>query len=65
MNTTPAPRTATTASSGGDTPHRTPPRLLGSVVVFIAMVVAVVGSLGAPLITAVAEHYRVSLAAAQ
>jgi predicted MFS family arabinose efflux permease len=35
------------------------------VIVFIGLVVAVGGSLGAPLITAVAEHYRVSLAAAQ
>lgn len=42
-----------------------PPRFLVAVVVFIGLVVAVVGSLGAPLITAVAEHYRVSLAAAQ
>ncbi len=41
------------------------PRVLAAVVVFVALLVAVVGSLGAPLITAVAEHYRVSLAAAQ
>ncbi len=41
------------------------PRFLVAVVVFLGLVVAVVGSLGAPLITAVAEHYRVSLAAAQ
>ncbi len=41
------------------------PRFLVAVVVFVGLVVAVVGSLGAPLITAVAEHYRVSLAAAQ
>ncbi|MGW5362960.1 MFS transporter [Actinopolymorpha pittospori] len=56
-------------------PHRTPterasgtgsaPRVLAGVVVFVGLVVAVVGSLGAPLITVVAEHYRVSLAAAQ
>lgn len=41
------------------------PRFLVAVVVFVALVVAVVGSLGAPLITTVAEHYNVSLAAAQ
>lgn len=41
------------------------PRFLAATSVFVALVVAVVGSLGAPLITAVAEHYRVSLAAAQ
>lgn len=40
-------------------------RLLTAVLVFVALVVAVVGSLGAPLITAVAQHYRVSLAASQ
>jgi MFS family permease len=34
-------------------------------IVFIGLVVAVGGSVGAPLITAVAEHYGVSLAAAQ
>lgn len=43
----------------------TPPRFLVLVVVFVGLVVAVGGSLGAPLITAVAEHYHVSLAAAQ
>jgi hypothetical protein len=32
---------------------------------FIALVVAAIGSLGAPLITAVAQDYRVSLTAAQ
>jgi predicted MFS family arabinose efflux permease len=41
------------------------PRLLGFVAVFVGLVVAVIGSLGAPLITAVAGHYHVSLAAAQ
>jgi len=41
------------------------PRFLVATAVFVALVVAVVGSLGAPLITAVAEHYRVSFAAAQ
>ncbi len=40
-------------------------RVLVGTVVFVALVVAVIGSLGAPLITAVAEQYRVSLAAAQ
>ncbi|TDD17881.1 MFS transporter [Kribbella turkmenica] len=40
-------------------------RFLSAGVVFVALVVAVVGSLGAPLITAVAEQYDVSLAAAQ
>lgn len=40
-------------------------RLLAAVVVFVSLVVAVIGSLGAPLITAVAEHYDVSLAASQ
>jgi predicted MFS family arabinose efflux permease len=39
--------------------------LLAPAVVFVSLVVAVIGSLGAPLITAVAEQYRVSLAAAQ
>jgi predicted MFS family arabinose efflux permease len=46
-------------------PRSTSPRLLAVVVVFVGLVVAVVGSLGAPLITAVAEQYHVSLAAAQ
>jgi predicted MFS family arabinose efflux permease len=41
------------------------PRFLAATAVFIGLGGAVVGSLGAPLITAVAEHYRVSLAAAQ
>ena len=40
-------------------------RVLVWVIVSVGLVVAVVGSLGAPLITAVADHYRVSLAAAQ
>src|SRR5262245_43979530 len=40
-------------------------RQLAGVLIFVGLVVAVVGSLGAPLITAVAEHYGVSLAAAQ
>lgn len=41
------------------------PRFLVPAVVFVALVVAVVGSLGAPLITAVADQYDVSLAASQ
>ncbi len=45
--------------------NRGGPRGLVGTVVFIALVVAVIGSLGAPLITAVAVHYQVSLAAAQ
>jgi MFS family permease len=63
MSTTRPPKAAPTTS-----PHTDPssaPRLLVAVVVFVGLVVAVVGSLGAPLITAVAEQYRVSLAAAQ
>ncbi len=40
-------------------------RTLVLALTFIALVVAVVGSLGAPLITAVAGHFRVSLASAQ
>jgi predicted MFS family arabinose efflux permease len=41
------------------------PAVLVATLVFIALVVAAIGSLGAPLITSVAETYRVSLAAAQ
>ena len=44
---------------------RDEPRFLVATVVFVSLVVAVVGSLGAPLITAVADRYDVSLAAAQ
>jgi predicted MFS family arabinose efflux permease len=40
-------------------------RWLGSVIVSVGLLAAVVGSLGAPLITAVATEYGVSLAAAQ
>lgn len=40
-------------------------RLLVATLVFVALVVAVVGSLGAPLITSVADEFDVSLAAAQ
>lgn len=44
---------------------RPEPRLLVPSLVFIALVVAAVGSLGAPLITSVATTFNVSLAAAQ
>jgi len=44
---------------------RTEPRLLVPALMFIALVVAAVGSLGAPLITSVAGTFHVSLAAAQ
>jgi predicted MFS family arabinose efflux permease len=57
------PRNVTPASIRGIA--TTTPRSLVPVLVFLGLVVAVVGSLGAPLITAVAAHYRVSLAAAQ
>ena len=40
-------------------------RVLVWVIVSVGLVLAVVGSLGAPLITAVAVHYNVSLAASQ
>ena len=63
MSTSRPPRTARSASPSTDAYGM--PRVLAAVVVFVSLVVAVVGSLGAPLITAVAEHYRVSLAAAQ
>ena len=41
------------------------PRRLVPVLLFVALVLAVVGSLGAPLITSVAQTYDVSLTAAQ
>jgi predicted MFS family arabinose efflux permease len=44
---------------------RTSPRALVGLLVFVGLIVAVIGSLGAPLITAVAEQYDVSLAASQ
>ena len=48
------------------TPQTPPePRLLLPALLFIALVVAAVGSLGAPLITSVATTFGVSLAAAQ
>lgn len=40
-------------------------RRLVAFLVFVGLIVAVIGSLGAPLITAVAEEYDVSLAASQ
>ncbi len=41
------------------------PRVLVGFLIFVGLIVAVIGSLGAPLITAVAEAYDVSLAASQ
>jgi len=46
-------------------PTRSEPRLLVPSLLFIALVVAAVGSLGAPLITSVATTFQVSLASAQ
>jgi predicted MFS family arabinose efflux permease len=43
----------------------TPSRSIAPTLVFVALVVAAIGSLGAPLITSVATTYDVSLAAAQ
>src|SRR5437899_2606708 len=45
--------------------RRPEPRVLVPSLVFIALVVAAVGSLGAPLITSVATTFDVSLASAQ
>ena len=45
--------------------HEAPPKLLVPSLVFIALVVAAVGSLGAPLITSVATSLHVSLGSAQ
>lgn len=45
--------------------RRSEPRLLVPALLFIALVVAAVGSLGAPLITSVATTFHVSLASAQ
>ncbi|WP_328393753.1 MFS transporter [Nocardia sp. NBC_00416] len=50
--------TSVGARSAGNTP-------LVATLLFIALVVAAIGSLGAPLITAVAQDYQVSLGAAQ
>ncbi|TDC90075.1 MFS transporter [Nonomuraea deserti] len=52
-------------SSANESPPGVEGRLLVPALMFIALVVAVVGSLGAPLITAVAGEFGVSLAAAQ
>ncbi len=60
-----ASRSNAACPAATDTAARAAPRFLVAVIVFIGLVVAVGGSLGAPLITAVAEHYDVSLAAAQ
>jgi predicted MFS family arabinose efflux permease len=46
-------------------PTRSEPRSLAPSLLFIALVAAAVGSLGAPLITSVATTFKVSLAAAQ
>ena len=46
-------------------PVRPESRMLVPSLLFIALVVAAVGSLGAPLITSVATTFRVSLASAQ
>lgn len=54
---------ATTTSHAGRTGG--PGTALVAALLFVALVVAAVGSLGAPLITAVALDYRVSLTAAQ
>lgn len=61
--TTARPHGSATSASPGPAPIE--PRFLVATVVFVGLVVAVVGSLGAPLITAVAVQYRVSLSAAQ
>ncbi|WP_433463402.1 MFS transporter [Spirillospora sp. CA-128828] len=52
-------------TANGGTPAAATGRLLVPALMFIALVVAVVGSLGAPLITPVADEFEVSLAAAQ
>jgi len=49
----------------GALPDQTEPRLLVPSLMFIALVVAAVASLGAPLITSVATSYGVSLGSAQ
>ncbi|UQS25358.1 MFS transporter [Amycolatopsis thermalba] len=56
-SSTPATGQAEGAARGGT--------LLVAALVFIALVVAAIGSLGAPLITSVAEEYDVSLSTAQ
>ncbi|MEU9116700.1 MFS transporter [Streptomyces sp. NPDC048483] len=52
-------------TTSGSTPPALAGRRLVPALMFIALVVAVVGSLGAPLITSVAGEFDVSLAAAQ
>ncbi|XVQ90339.1 MFS transporter [Microbispora siamensis] len=52
-------------TAGGTSTVTTAGRTLVPALIFIALVVAVVGSLGAPLITSVAGEFGVSLAAAQ
>jgi len=49
----------------GRTPERSEARLLGPALMFIALVVAAVASLGTPLITSVATTFHVSLDSAQ
>lgn len=56
-----ASRSAPDTSSGGSAESR----MLVPALLFIALVVAAVGSLGAPLITSVAASFHVSLASAQ
>ncbi|MGH3273665.1 MAG: MFS transporter [Streptosporangiaceae bacterium] len=53
----------TTVESAESTVAR--PRLLAAALLFIALVVAAIGSLGAPLITSVATTFRVPLSSAQ
>ncbi|HEY3558529.1 MAG TPA: hypothetical protein VGL05_13750, partial [Kribbella sp.] len=48
-----------------DAKHAPSPGLLAGFLVFVGLAGAVIGSLGAPLITAVAQTYDVSLAASQ
>ncbi len=62
--TAPEPVTAPDPMAVGD-PMTVGHRALEPALLFIALVVAVVGSLGAPLITAVAGQWHVSLASAQ
>ncbi|MHA6618045.1 MFS transporter [Pseudonocardia sp. DLS-67] len=57
--------TAPRRNETGERSEAAAPALLAPTLIFIALVVAAIGSLGAPLITAVAVEHRVSLAAAQ
>ncbi|RFC75113.1 MFS transporter [Streptomyces sp. AcE210] len=52
-------------TTGDSTPAASTARLLVPALIFVALVVAVVGGLGAPLITAVAQAHGISLATAQ